>query len=110
MAIQSAAITSGNIELFTAVRETAVTCIWICNTASYDPNNPTSGATTVKIYFVKDGDPIGPNNIVVNDLPVPAGETVTFDAEKMILDQDDRVVLSSASPFNLVATISTITV
>jgi hypothetical protein len=47
---------------------------------------------------------------VVNDLPVPAGETVTFDAEKMILDQDDRVVLSSASPFNLVATISTITV
>ncbi len=110
MAIQSAAITSGNIELFTATRTTAVTCIWICNTASYDPNNPTAGLTTLKVYFVKDGDTIGPANIVVNDLPVPAGETVTFDAERMVLDQDDRVVLSSAAPFNLVATISTIDV
>ena len=85
-----------------------MTCIWVCNTATYDPLNPTTGLTYLDLHFVKTGDGITTTNLIVNQLPVPAGETVTFDTEKIILDNGDRVIASSAAPANLVATVSTL--
>ena len=110
MAIQSIAIGTSNTELYASSGNTAVTCIWVCNTAAYDPNNPATGTTYLDLHFVKQGDGITTTNLIVNQLPVPAGETVTFDTEKIILDSGDKVVASSAAPANLVATISTISV
>ena len=53
MAIDSTAINAADTTLFTASQETAVTCIWVCNTNTYDPNNPTVGQTTLNLHFVK---------------------------------------------------------
>ena len=108
MAIQSTAIGTSNTTLYTSAGNTAVTCIWVCNTATYDPLNPTTGLTYLDLHFVKTGDGITTTNLIVNQLPVPAGETVTFDTEKIILDNGDRVISSSAAPANLVATVSTL--
>lgn len=108
MAIQSTAIGTSNTTLYTSSGNTAVTCIWVCNTATYDPLNPTTGLTYLDLHFVKTGDGITTTNLIVNQLPVPAGETVTFDTEKIILDNNDRVIASSAAPANLVATVSTL--
>ena len=108
MAIQSTAIGTSNTTLYTSSGNTAVTCIWVCNTATYDPLNPTTGLTKLDLHFVKTGDGITTTNLIVNQLPVPAGETVTFDTEKIILDNGDRVIASSAAPANLVATVSTL--
>ena len=108
MAIQSTAIGTSNTTLYTSSGNTAVTCIWVCNTATYDPLNPTTGLTYLDLHFVKTGDGITTTNLIVNQLPVPAGETVTFDTEKIILDHGDRVIASSAAPANLVATVSTL--
>ena len=108
MAIQSTAIGTSNTTLYTSSGNTAVTCIWVCNTAIYDPLNPTTGLTYLDLHFVKTGDGITTTNLIVNQLPVPAGETVTFDTEKIILDNGDRVIASSAAPANLVATVSTL--
>lgn len=108
MAIQSTAIGTSNTTLYTSSGNTAVTCIWVCNTATYDPLNPTTGLTYLDLHFVKTGDGITTTNLIVNQLPVPAGETVTFDTEKIILDNGDRVIASSAAPANLVATVSTL--
>jgi hypothetical protein len=110
MAIQSVAIGTGNTTLYTSTNNNAVTTIMICNTATYDPLNPTVGLTYLDLHFVASTDGISSTNLVVNQLPVPAGETVTFDTEKIILANGDRVVASSASPANLVATISTLEV
>lgn len=110
MAIQSTAIGTSNTDLYTSSGNTAVTCIWVCNTATYNPLDPTSGLTYLDLHFVKQGAGITNANLIVNQLPVPAGETVTFDTEKIILDNGDRVVASTASPANLVATISVISV
>lgn len=111
MAIDNAAITGGSpTTIYTSSGNNAVTCIWICNTATYDPLNPTTGLTYLDIHFVKNGDGIVTTNQVVNQLPVPAGESVTFDTEKMILANGDRVVMYTPVPYNLVATISTIPV
>lgn len=111
MAIDNAAITGGSpTTIYTSSGNNAVTCIWICNTATYDPLNPTTGLTYLDIHFVKNGDGIVTTNQVVNQLPVPAGESVTFDTEKMILANGDRVIMYTPVPYNLVATISTIPV
>jgi hypothetical protein len=45
---------------------------------------------------------------VVNKLLVPAGETVTFDTEKIVLANGDRLVANTELPANLVATVSTL--
>lgn len=110
MAIQSTAIGTANTDLYVSLGNTAVTCIWVCNTATYNPLDPSSGLTYLDVHFVKQGQGITTTNLIVNQLPVPAGETVTFDTEKIILDNGDKVVASSAAPANLVATISTISV
>jgi hypothetical protein len=104
MAIESATITGGSpTTVYTSSGNNAITCIWICNTATYDPLNPTTG-------FVKNGAGVVTTNQVVNQLPIPAGESVTFDSEKMILDNGDSVVMYTPAPYNLVATISAIPV
>ena len=110
MAIDSVAIGTGNTDLYTSVGKNAVTTIMICNTATYIPATPTVGLTYLDLHLVKFGAGITTTNLIINQLPIPAGETFTFDTEKIILDNGDRVVASSAAPANLVATISTINV
>ena len=45
-------------------------------------------------------------NLILNNLVVTAADTFTFSAERLILEAGDRVLLNSASPTNLVATLS----
>jgi len=110
MAIDSTVIGSSNTDLYTSSGSNAVTCIWICNTATFNPATPSVGLTYLDLHLVKNGAGITNTNLVVNGLPVPAGESVTFDTERLILDNGDRIVANSALPANLVATVSTIPV
>ena len=110
MAIESHNILTSDTTLFTSIGNNAVTTIMFCNTAAYNPLNPTAGLTYLDLHFVKATQGITTTNLVVNQIPIPAGETFTFDTEKIILSNGDRVVASSASPANLVATISTLEV
>jgi hypothetical protein len=43
---------------------------------------------------------------VINVLELPAGETFTFDSEKIILESGDRIVIVGDSPTTLSATVS----
>lgn len=84
----------------------AVTVIMICNTATPDPNDETANATTFDLHFVKQGTALDNVNKVISSLPMSAGETFTFDTEKIILDAGDRIILNSDSPTVLSATVS----
>lgn len=113
MAIFSAAISPAPgpyTTIYTSSGTNAVVCLWICNTATYNPSTPSTGLTYLDVHFVKSGSGASTTNQVVNQLPVPAGESVTFDTEKMILDNGDGVQLYTPAPYNLVATISVIPV
>jgi hypothetical protein len=44
--------------------------------------------------------------MVVRSLELPAGETFTFDSEKIVLEAGDKIVALGESPTNLVATVS----
>lgn len=111
MAIYNTAIETTNTTLLSGSGDRAVTTVIVCNTAVFDANNPTSGQTNLYLYAVPSGvSPVTSTQLIVNGLPIPAGETVTFDQEKMVLATGDTLVAKSDSPANLVATVSTLPV
>ena len=83
----------------------AITNILICN-------NSTTAAATFDMHLVKSGTAL--SNVitrVVHDLSLPAKETFTFDSEKIILEQGDKIVLIGSPDIgagltNLSATVS----
>ena len=83
----------------------AITNILVCN-------NSTSAAATFDLHLVKNGTALS-NAVtrVVHDLSLPAKETFTFDSEKIILEQGDKIVLIGSPDIgagltNLSATVS----
>ena len=108
MAVQSLAITTAAQDLFLSTGNNAVTTIMVCNKIVFDPGDPIADQTFLYMHVVANGDAVGDTNLVVNKLLIPAGETVTFDTEKIILANGDRIVVRSENPQNLVATISTL--
>jgi|AntRauTorcE11897_2_1112592.scaffolds.fasta_scaffold23783_2 hypothetical protein len=85
----------------------AVTTVMVCN--QFDPGAPgaDSADSAFDMYIVPDGSTISPGTtVVVRRLSLPAGETFTFDSEKIILGEFDRIVIDGSAPGNLVATVS----
>lgn len=83
----------------------AITNILVCNqdlvdTAKFD------------MHIVPNGKPLSNNvTIVVRDLELPAAETFTFDSERIVLEEGDKIVFVAepdigAGLTNLAATIS----
>ena len=84
----------------------AITTIMFCNVGIADPDTPNSDLTFLSLHLVKGGDPAGDKNMVLNAIPIPGGETFTFDTEKIILEQNDLVYAITTSPEVISATIS----
>ncbi len=79
----------------------AITTVIVCNTTASDK--------TVTLYAVPNGGSAGDGTMIVNTLTVPAGDTVSFDQEKMVLGSGDELkAICSAS--GLTATVSTLVV
>lgn len=79
----------------------AITTVIVCNTTAADK--------TVTLYAVPNGGSAGDSTMIVNTLTVPAGDTVSFDQEKMVLGAGDELkAICSAS--GLTATVSTLVV
>lgn len=114
MAIANTAIGSTNTAIYTSAGNNAITTIIVCNTALFNPSNPTDGQTELFLYAVPAAEVSGTTtqlkHTIVNGLPIPAGETVSLDQEKMVLANGDLLVAKSGSPANLVVTVSTLQV
>lgn len=79
----------------------AITTVIICNTGGTDQ--------TVTLYAIPGGGTASSSNMIVNALNVPAGDTVSFDQEKMVLSTGDELK-AICSGAGLTATISTLVV
>jgi len=99
MAIQSTLVTSQsggqvNILIVPAGKSWAVTTMLFCNIKSpltiYQP-----GSTIyLDLHIRKSGIAFGPGNQVLNSIPIPAGETFSFDTEKIILEENDIITIA----------------
>ena len=86
----------------------AVTTIMFCNTAQ-DPqdNIYTDGADTIlDVHICPGGEAAGNGNMVLNSIPIPAGETFSMDNKKLILAPGDIIRCITSSPTNITATVS----
>jgi len=113
MALQSTLITTGSPSecvIYDSTGTNAITSLIVCNSATYNPASPTDGLTYLSLWAVASGDAKGNVNMIVNALPIPAGETVSFDSEKLVLDDGDMIIANSTSPTNLSATVSSLPV
>jgi hypothetical protein len=91
-------------------RENAVTTIALCNTAAPDAADETVNSVTVNIYVVRSGLSYGAGNLVVSSLVVPAGETVFFSEERMVLASGDQIWIGTSAAARLAATVSVLAV
>jgi hypothetical protein len=91
-------------------RENAVTTIALCNTAAPDPADETTNSVTVSIYVVRSGLSYGAGNLVVSSLVVPAGETVFFSEERMVLASGDQLWVGTSAAARLAITVSVLAV
>lgn len=101
MAIVNTAILSTNTTIYTSSGTNAITTVIVCNTGGTD--------RTLTLYAVPSGGSANTTSMIVNALNVPAGDTVSFDQEKMVLSNGDTIV-AVASNTGLSATVSTLPV
>ena len=110
--ITSTVITTGDINVanraFTATntglnsgtgQRTAITTIAICNIGTPDPTDETIESATVNVHLCNylSGATANKRSIIVSNLTVPAGETVFFNDERIVLEENDSVWISSTS-------------
>ena len=93
MAIVNAQLTTTQLDIVTvpAGERYAITNIMVCNQDATDD-------ASFDLHFIPSGDPLD-NAVtrVINGLTLPAGETFTFDSEKIVLGAGDKIAFV-ASP------------
>jgi hypothetical protein len=112
MAINSTRLTTtGDTTLYTSSGGVnAVTLIVVCNTGTPSPSDETVDSCFLQLNLVKSGFLPSDANAIVKNLVIPAGETVFFSEERIVLDIGDTI-RGTASNANLLSiTVSTIAV
>jgi hypothetical protein len=101
--------TAGNLNT-----QSAITTMIFCNILSPDnvaPIDDTTNETFIDVWIVKSGETAANNlNMVVNQLRVPAGETVFFDTERLVLSSRDTIQARASNNNAVVATVSVLPV
>ena len=101
MAITNTALLASNTTIYTSSGENAITTIIVCNTSA--------GSLNLTLHAIPSAGSASNTNMIVNALTIPAGDTVSFDQEKMVLSNGDFLV-AVGSNTGLSATVSTLAV
>lgn len=104
MAITNTAITTTGTNVFVCPsnQQHAITCMIFCSTGIG------SDLTVQLIPGSKSHTDI--ETTIIKNLPIPASETFTFDAEKILLEDGDYIYAESSNNNDLVVSISTMRV
>lgn len=105
MAIASTLITNTPAAIFTVPsgQEVALTTMFFCNYSASD-------VTLNSLNLVTSGGSASDTNRVLKDLLIPAGETLTFDTEKIVLSSGDFVSAVASENTRLSVTICSLQV
>lgn len=108
MAIESSRLATGNTTLLTipSGKEYAITTIIFCNTYNPNPLDRDEGEANFDLHLINESEiisagsvnsAIANNNRVINRLNLKAGESYSFNSEKLILSPGDAIAVV-ASP------------
>ena len=87
MALASTVVANSNTTIIsgTANKVRAVTCIFFCNTHA-------TNIDTITVYAVPNAGTAGDNNTIIKSAEINATDTLTFDTEKLLLDDGDSII------------------
>jgi hypothetical protein len=94
----------------------AITTIVLCNVLTPDPANESVNSCQVNIYVVPAapatgfGSAVGSGTLMVSNLPIPAGETVFFAEERLVLDAGDAIFVGTSVANAICVTVSSLKV
>lgn len=113
MAISNARITTGSVTpVYVSNGNNAITTLIVCNTATGSLTNEFTDSAQLNLYLVPNTLPANDTTAIVKGLVIPAGETVFFSEEKVILSNQDslqaQAVLNGSAALTI--TVSTLTV
>jgi hypothetical protein len=91
-------------------QENAITTIALCNTGEPTLTDETDNSVTVNVYLVKSGASATAANLIVSNLIIPAGETVFFSEERLVLSGGDSLQVGTSAASLLAVTVSTLPV
>jgi hypothetical protein len=113
MAIQSTQLGGGFDDPILTVppgKSWAVTTMLFCNTERPQNIYAEEGDVFLDLHLCKGGVAANDGNMILNAIPINAGETFSFDTEKIILEAGDVIKAATTSPTNITATVSYIEV
>ena len=110
MSLTSIAIGTTNTTVYASTGNNAITTMIICNINVFVDATPTANTAKFTLYAVPSGQSVGNTNMIVNAIPITAGETLSLDQEKLVLGNGDTLIAKSDTGSTLVMTISTLAV
>jgi hypothetical protein len=111
MAISNTRLTTTTpTTVYSSSGNNAITTIVVCNTGVVDLTDETVNACELTMYFVPNLGSAGDGTTVVKSLIVPAGETVFFSDEKVILSTGDFISAQASVEDLLTVTVSSLPV
>jgi len=91
-------------------RSNAIVTMIFCNTGAASLVDETTNQVTVNVFLVKSGKSYTAGNRIISELIVPAGETVFFAEERIVLEAGDEIWVGTSSTSLLSVTISALEV
>jgi len=91
-------------------RDQAITTIIVCNTGTPNLTNETVNAANLTLNVVLFGSVSSTTNTIVSNLIIPAGETVFFSDERIVLSSGDQLRATSSASNLLSITVSSLPV
>ncbi len=88
----------------------AVTSIIVCNTGTPNLTDETVNSANLTLNLVISGGVSNDTNTIVKNLTVPAGETVFFSDERIVLNPGDQIRATASSSNLLSITVSSLQV
>jgi len=110
MALTCTAINATNTVLYTSSGNNAITTLIVSNVNPYNPTTPTVGQSDLNLFIVPGGGTPNFSNLIVSALPLPAGETFTFDNEKLVMGNNDQLIAVATAPSGISANSISLTI
>jgi len=88
----------------------AVTSIIVCNTGTPNLTDESVNSADLTINLVPSGSVSSATNTIVTHLTIPAGETVFFSDERIVLNSGDQIRATSTASNLLSITVSALAV
>lgn len=95
--IQSTLLLAGfDQTIYTSANTNAITTMVFCNTATPDASDESVRAVSLEVHLVKATKTKNFSNTIIKNLVIPAGETLFFDTERVVLDNGDSMIATTS--------------